>query len=193
MRWRIYRKDKGEAMTKLKVPLSPHDHIQNGEDAAVTLLEYGDYQCPHCGLAYYIIKAVQDHYSDQLRFVFRNFPLAQIHPLAEPAAETAEFAGAHQRFWEMHDSLYENQERLSLPLLFELADLHGLSVSALQHALDTHEFLPRIRNDFLGGVRSGVNGTPTFFINGERHDGSYAFEDLVADIDAHLGSASQAA
>jgi protein-disulfide isomerase len=180
-------------MIKLNVPLSPHDHIQGEEDAAVTLLEYGDYQCPHCGLAYYIVKAVQDHYSDQLRFAFRNFPLAQIHPLAEPAAETAEFAGAHHRFWEMHDSLYENQERLSLPLLFELADLHGLSVSALQRALDTHEFLPRIRNDFLGGVRSGVNGTPTFFINGERHDGSYEFEDLIADIDAHLGSASQAA
>ncbi len=84
-------------------------------------------------------------------------------------------------------------ERLSLPLLFELADLHGLSVAALQSALDTHEFLPRIRNDFLGGVRSGVNGTPTFFINGERHDGSYAFEDLIADIDARLGSTSQAA
>jgi protein-disulfide isomerase len=98
---------------------------------------------------------VQDHYSDQLRFVFRNFPLAQIHPLAEPAAETAEFAGAYHRFWELHASLYEDQERLSLPLLFELADLHGLSVSALQRALDTHEFLPRIRNDFLGGYEVG--------------------------------------
>jgi protein-disulfide isomerase len=180
-------------MATLKVPVSPHDHIQGPDDAPITLVEYGDYQCPHCGLAYYVIKAVQNHYGDQLRFVFRNFPLAQIHPLAEPAAETAEFAGAHNRFWEMHDSIYENQERLSLPLLYELADVHALSISGLERALETHEFLPRIRNDFLGGVRSGVNGTPTFFINGERHEGSYAFEDLVSDIDAHLGPLRQAA
>jgi protein-disulfide isomerase len=174
-------------MAILKVPVSPHDHIQGREDAPITLLEYGDYQCPHCGLAYYIIKAVQDHYGDQVRFVFRNFPLAQIHPLAEPAAEAAEFADAHGSFWEMHDGIYENQERLSVPLLFELADAFGMPVADLQHALQTHEFLPRVRNDFLGGVRSGVNGTPTFFINDVRHEGSYALEDLVAEIDTRLG------
>jgi protein-disulfide isomerase len=180
-------------MTTLKVPISPHDHIQGNENAPITLLEYGDYQCPHCGLAYHIIKAVQDRYKERLRFVFRNFPLAQIHPYAETAAETAEFAGAHKRFWEMHDGIYENQERLSLPLFFELAEAQGLSILALEQALESHEFLPRIRNDFLGGVRSGVNGTPTFFINDLRYEGPYTFEDLVIAIDASLDATSHAA
>ena len=93
----------------------------------------------------------------------------------------------------MHDSLYENQERVSLTLMFELADYHGLSISDLQQALERHEFRRRVRDDFLGGVRSGVNGTPTFFINSARHDGSYTVEDLVAAIDARLDSARQAA
>jgi protein-disulfide isomerase len=180
-------------MATLAVPVSPHDHIQGNENAPVTLLQYGDYQCGHCGLGYYIVKAVQDHYEGQLRFVFRNFPLVQIHPYAETAAETAEFAGTHNRFWEMHDSLYENQERVSLTLMFELADYHGLSISGLQEALERHEFRRRVRDDFLGGVRSGVNGTPTFFINSARHDGSYNFEDLVSAIDARLDQARQAA
>jgi protein-disulfide isomerase len=157
-------------MATLTVPVSPRDHIQGNENAAVTLLKYGDYQCGHCSLGYYIIKAVQDHYRDRLRFVFRNFPLVQIHPYAETAAETAEFAGAYNRFWEMHDSLYENQERLSLTLMFELADYHSLSISDLQQALERHEFRPRVRDDFLGGVRSGVNGTPSFFINAVKHE-----------------------
>src|SRR5581483_8339723 len=180
-------------MTTLKVPISPHDHIQGNEGAPITLVEYGDYQCPHCGLAYHVIKAVQDHYKDRLRFVFRNFPLAPIHPYAEAAAETAEFAGAHKRFWEMHDDIFENQERLSLPLFSELAEAQGLSILALEQALESHEFLPRIRNDFLGGVRSGVNGTPTFFINDLRYEGPYTFEDLVTAIDARLDATSHAA
>jgi len=180
-------------MATLAVPVSSHDHIQGNESAPVTLLQYGDYQCGHCGLGYYIVKAVQNHYEGQLRFVFRNFPLVQIHPYAESAAEAAEFAGAHKRFWEMHDSLYENQKRLSLTLMFELADYHGLSISDLQEALERHEFRPRIRGDFMGGVRSGVNGTPTFFINGVRHDGSYNFEDLVSAIDSRLDRARRAA
>ena len=173
-------------MSLLKVPVSLNDHIQGDENALVTLVEYGDYECPYCGRAYPVVKAVQKHFGPQLMFVFRNFPLTQIHPLAEPAAEAAEFAGSRGRFWEMHDGIYENQERLSLPLLFELAELLGLPREGLRDAIADHEFLPRIRKDLQGGVRSGVNGTPTFFINGVRHDGSNEFEDLVSAIDAHV-------
>jgi len=173
-------------MAVLRVPVTPNDHIQGDDDAPVSLVEYGDYECPLCGCAYYIIKQLQQHYGPQLRFVFGNFPLAQIHPLAESAAETAESAGAHGRFWEMHDGLYENQDRLSVPLMFELTEDLALSAAALRKALASHEFLPRIRADFLGGVRSGVNGTPTFFINGVRHDGPWEYEDLLAAIDARL-------
>ncbi|HEX3104564.1 MAG TPA: thioredoxin domain-containing protein [Terriglobales bacterium] len=173
-------------MATLRVPVSPYDHIQGRQDAPITLLEYADYQRPNCGLAYYIIKAVQHRFGDQLRFVFRNFSLSQTHSDAERAAEAGEFAGAHGHFWEMHDRIYENQERLSSPLLFELVDALGLSVADLQQALQKHQFLSRVENDFLGGVRSGVNGTPTFFIDGVRHDGSYTLEDLTAAIDPRL-------
>lgn len=173
-------------MARLKVPVTRHDHAQGSEDAPITLVEYGDYQCPRCRLAYYVIKKLQEHYGTELRFVFRNFPLAQIHPYAETAAETAEFAAAHGLFWEMHHALYENQHRLSAPLLIELAEALGLSAMELQQALDSHVYLPKIRADFLGGVRSGVNGTPSFFINGVRHDGPFGFEDLVSAIDVRL-------
>ena len=180
-------------MPTLKVPVTPNDHIQGNPDAPVTLLEYGDYECPFCGAAYPIVKALQADYGDDLRFVFRNFPLAQIHPLAEPAAETAEYADSRGRFWEMHDALYENQERLSIPTFFELAEALDLDLSGLRRALETHEFLPRIREDFLGGVRSGVNGTPSFFINGVRHEGSYDYEQLSAAIDSALARANRRA
>jgi protein-disulfide isomerase len=115
---------------------------------------------------------VQKRFVKHVNFVFRHFPLSQIHPNAEPAAESAEFAGAHDQFWEMHDEIFENQERLGLPLLFAWAEGLGLSASDLRNALLSKEYAPKVRADFLGGVRSGVNGTPTFFINGERHDGS---------------------
>jgi protein-disulfide isomerase len=173
-------------MARLKVPVTPIDHVRGPENAPVTLVEYGDYQCPYCGGAYPILKALQEDFRDQLRFVFRHFPLAQIHPLAEPAAETAEYAGSKAQFWEMHDGLYENQPRLGVPLFFELAQDLGLSQDGLRDALKNHEFLPRIRRDFMGGVKSGVNGTPSFFINGVRHEGSWGYEDLAAAIESQL-------
>ena len=174
-------------MSSLKVPVTEADHIQgNNEDAPIVLVEYGDYECPHCAHAHPIVKQLQRHYGDRLRFVFRNFPLTEIHPMAEPAAEAAEFAAAHRKFWEMHDAIYDNQPELSLALLLELAGELGLSESKLRAALADHQFLPKIRSDFMGGVRSGVNGTPTFFINDVRHEGPFEFEDLVAAIDARL-------
>jgi protein-disulfide isomerase len=173
-------------MSTLKVPVTPRDHILGPANAPVTLVEYGDYECPHCGAAHPIVKLVLEQFGDSMRFVFRHFPLSQIHPNARPAAESAEFAGAHGRFWETHDGIYENQDRLGLPLLFALASALGLSEAELREALVNGTYTDKVKSDFLGGVRSGVNGTPSFFINGQRHDGSYAFGDLVSAVEANL-------
>ena len=173
-------------MGTLKVPVTQHDHSKGPANAPVTLVEYGDFECPGCGAAYPIVNLVVQHFGPKLQFVFRHFPLTQVHPNAEPAAESAEFAGAHGRFWEMHDGIYENQDRLGPPLLFALAGALQLSELELRNALESEKYAPEIKSDFLGGVRSGVNGTPSFFINGRQHEGSYAFEDLVAAIEQHL-------
>jgi protein-disulfide isomerase len=137
-------------------------------------------------MAYPHVERARRHFGNKLCLVFRHFPLSQVHPNAEPAAESAEYAGAHGKFWEMHDGIYQNQDRLGLPLLFALAGALGLSEAQLRNALVNQEFAPKVRADFLGGVKSGVNGTPTFFINGQRHDGTYAFEDLVTAIEVQL-------
>ena len=165
-------------MAKLKVPVGPEDHAQGPAGAPVTLVEYGDYECPHCGRAYPIIKALQKSFGKQLRFAFRNFPLQEIHPYAEAAAETAEFAATHGKFWEMHDLIFENQNSLSEQMLGELAQRLTLDRQALREALESGTFAERVRRDFSGGVRSGVNGTPTFFINGQRYDGDFELETL---------------
>jgi protein-disulfide isomerase len=174
-------------MSKLSVSVNANDHIQGDLDAPCTLVEYGDYQCPSCGAAYPIVKRMQKHFGKRLAFVFRNFPLTQMHPFAEPAAETAEFAAAQGKFWQMHDLLYENQDRLEDELFVELAQKLHLAPATLEQALETRQFQARVKADFTGGVRSGVNGTPTFFLNGQRHDGPYDFNSLVAAIDDVLG------
>jgi protein-disulfide isomerase len=143
----------------LKAPVTSSDHIHGAENAPVTLVEYGDYECPYCGLAHPIVRRVQEHFGRQVRFVFRHFPLTEVHPHAGPAAETAEYAGAHRRFREMHDGLYENQDRLDMPLLFGLVASLGLSQAGLRLALMSRTFAPKVQSDFLGGVRSGVKGT----------------------------------
>jgi protein-disulfide isomerase len=124
-----------------------------------------------------------------MRFAFRNFPLNEAHPHAQAAAETAEFAGAHGKFWEMHDLLFENQDRMNGALFRELARKLDLSTPALTQALDDGLFTAHVRSDFSGGIRSGVNGTPTFFINGNRHDGSWEFPELLLVIDELVESA----
>jgi protein-disulfide isomerase len=174
----------------LRVPVTPLDHIKGPANAPVTLVEYGDYECPFCGAAHPIVQAVLKRFGKKLRFVFRHFPMSQIHPFAESAAQSAEYAGAQGKFWEMHDGLYENQENLGVPLLFALTRALGLPEDGLREALLSEEYAPKVRSDFLGGVRSGVNGTPTFFINGQRHDGSWADDDLVDAIEASLHAAA---
>lgn len=173
-------------MTKLKVPVTDNDHIQGSKKALITMVQYGDYECPACGQAFPIIKLIQKHFGAKLRFVFRNFPLTEAHPYAEVAAETAEFAAIHNKFWEMHDLIYMNQEQLRLPTLFQLCNELQLSEDKLKDALENGLFRAKIKTDFLGGVYSGVNGTPAFFINGEKYDGSYDYENLLESIERHL-------
>jgi protein-disulfide isomerase len=168
----------------LTLPVSDdRDHIQGQADAPVTLLEYGDYECPFCGGAYPIIKEVQSRMGDRLRFVFRNFPITTSHPHAEQAAEAAEAAAAQGRFWEMHDLLYEEQKHLDESDLHRYAEQLGLDVGSFDHDLAAHVHAERVREDFMSGVRSGVNGTPTFYINGARHDGGYDLESLLAALE----------
>ena len=175
-------------MGMLKVPVGPDDHIQGDESAPCTLVEYGDFQCPYCGAAYPIVKRVQKHFGKRLRFVFRNFPLSQIHPHAESAAEMAEFAAARGKFWEMHDLLFENQSHLGPALYVQLAEKLNIAPPDLAAALQKKEYMAKVRADFSGGVRSGVNGTPTFFINGQRNDASFEYDALIAAIEAALGT-----
>ena len=159
---------------RLTPPVSARDHVAGPDDAPVTLVEYGDYECPHCGRAHPVVKAVQRQLGDQLRFVFRNFPLAEAHPHALVAAQAAESAGAQGRFWEMHDMIFEHQDALELQDLAGYAELLGLDVERFERDLATGTYAKKVRDDFRSGVRSGVNGTPTFFLNGERYDGSWA-------------------
>ena len=159
------------------------DHIQGPAHAAVTLVEYGDYECPYCGAAYPIVKELQARMGDRLRFVFRNFPITTSHPHAEQAAEAAEAGAAQGRFWEMHDLLYENQTQLRDQDLHAYAEQLGLDVEQFDKDLAEHVHAPRVREDFMSGVRSGVNGTPSFYVNGARHDDSYDFETLLAALE----------
>lgn len=169
-------------MSKLTIPVSSKDHIQGDENAIITLVEYGDYECPYCGAAYPIVKRIQKHFGADLRFIFRNFPLVESHAHAGIAAITAEFAGAHNQFWEMHDMLYENQQNLEIADLLGYAKTLNLSEKDLDHAINKEMYSEKIKNDFMGGVRSGVNGTPTFFINELRHNGSFEYENLLNAI-----------
>jgi protein-disulfide isomerase len=166
---------------ELTIPVGPHDHAQGPGDAPTTLVEYGDYECPHCGRAYPIVKRIQERLGDQLRFVFRNFPLAEIHPNATAAAELAEAAAPQAKFWEMHDMLFERQRALDPASLQTYVRALDLDRSALEQAIESGAPAERVRKDFMSGVRSGVNGTPTFFINGHRFDGNWLDEDAFVE------------
>ncbi|MCC6313570.1 MAG: thioredoxin domain-containing protein [Thermomicrobiales bacterium] len=172
----------------LTPPVGPRDHAQGSADAPVTLVEYGDYECPFCGEAYGIVKQLQADEGSRLRFVFRNFPLTQSHPFAEKAAEAAEAAGAQGKFWEMHDMLYEHQDALEPQDLIAYATELGLDVERFTRDLDAGTYAERVREDFMSGVRSGVNGTPTFFINGRRLDAGFDLETLETAVNAAAGS-----
>lgn len=168
----------------LTPPVSANDHSSGPEDAPVTLVEYGDYECPSCGAAHPVVQEVQRVLGPKLRFVFRNFPLAQIHPHAKQAAEAAEAAGAQGKFWEMHDVIFENQDALEDADLLRYASSLSLDADRFAAELSTGVYTSRVRADFRSGVRSGVNGTPTFFINGARHEESWDLPTLLGAVQA---------
>jgi protein-disulfide isomerase len=174
----------------LTPPVGAEDHAAGPADAPVTLVEYGDYECPYCGMAHPIVKRAQRELGNQLRFVFRNFPLAEAHPHARLAAQAAEAAGAQGKFWEMHDTLFEHQDALELEDLLAYAESLGLDTAKFARDLKAGTYEKRVRDDFRSGVKSGVNGTPTFFINGARYDGSWA--NVEAFIRALRDAARQA-
>jgi protein-disulfide isomerase len=167
--------------SRLKVSVGDRDHILGPADAPVTLLEYGDFECPHCGRAHPIVASVLRQIGANVRFVYRHFPLTQIHPHAESAAEMAEIAGGRGSFWPMHDLLFENQGALDDSDLIGYASGLGIEPDFAASALASRRYAERVQADFMSGVRSGVNGTPTFFINGIRYDGSW---DEAALLDA---------
>jgi len=157
----------------LRPPVSDKDHMQGNKHAAIELVEYGDYQCPYCGQAYPIIKAIQDAFATHLKFIFRNFPLSEIHPQAKIAAVASEAAGKQGKFWEMHDIIFENQNRIHSSDLIGYARLIGLDAKQFENDLTSDELAEKVEADFESGLRSGVNGTPTFFINGEKYNESW--------------------
>jgi protein-disulfide isomerase len=165
---------------RLTLPVSERDHILGPAIAPVTLVEYGDYECPHCGQAHHVVTHLQRLLGHQMRFVFRHFPLTTVHPHAQHAAEAAEAAAAQGQFWSMHDMLFTHQYALEDEDLVRYAAALGLDVYRFSSELAGHIHVARVREDFMSGVRSGVNGTPTFFINGVRHDGSYDLDTLVS-------------
>jgi protein-disulfide isomerase len=174
----------------LTVPVDDErDHVQGPTHAAVTLVEYGDYECPYCGEAYPVVKELQSRMGERLRFVFRNFPISTSHPHAEHAAEAAEAANAQGRFWEMHDRLYERQRHLTDADLQNYAEEFGLDIERFEKEMAEHVHADRVHEDFMSGVRSGVNGTPTFYINGVRHDDSYEAEVLLDALEVAAAAA----
>lgn len=177
----------------LRVAVSGDDHAQGNADAPVTLVEYGDFQCPHCAMAHPIVRQLQARMGDQLRFVFRNFPITQSHPQALHAAAAAECVaalGGPDAYWRMHGLIYEHAQESRTALsdrhLVQWAEECGVDGADVQRALEAGTYEAQVQSDFMGGVRSGVNGTPTFFVNGHRFDENWtdvdAFEAALREV-----------
>jgi protein-disulfide isomerase len=173
-----------EHAAHLTIPVHEGDHASGPLSAPLVMVEYGDFECPHCGVAYPIIQQVREAFGAELTFVYRHFPLTSVHQHAQRAAETAEWAAHAGRFWEMHDYLFAHQQRLDDRGLHAAATQVGLDPRGLQQAWDSHAMIARIKEDFLGGIKSGVTGTPKFFLNGIRHDGLASVAELSAALEA---------
>jgi protein-disulfide isomerase len=170
----------------LSVPVTERDHAMGPADAPVTLVEYGDYECPDCGNAFPEIKRLIAECGARLRFVFRNFPQYSIHPHASIAAQAAEAAAAQGKFWEMHDVLYEHQRELGDVDISSLALRAGVEIYRFDADLASERFASRVAEDFASGQASGVTGTPTFFVNGVRYVGGRDYESLKRAIESVL-------
>jgi len=170
----------------LSIPVGPEDHSRGRLDAKLTVVEYGDYQCPYCGQAYPIVERLLSEFADSMRLVFRNLPLVEVHPHAEAAAEMAEAVGRQGKFWEIHDALFENQRDLSDAALRRYVQGVGADVDEAVGAIAGGEPRQRVEADFEGAIRSGANGTPTFFVNGVRYDGSWMYEPFAEYLELVL-------
>jgi protein-disulfide isomerase len=169
-------------MSKLKPSVTALDHVRGDLHAPVILVEYGDFQCPHCGAAYPIVKKIEKDYRDKIAFVFRHFPLAEIHPFAQAAAIASEAAASQGKFWQMHALIFENQHLLGLEMLIQLAESLQLDMKKFSHDFKDPDMFKKVEDDFESGILSGVNGTPSFYINGAKYNDSYDYDSLTAAI-----------
>ncbi|MEH1011777.1 DsbA family protein [Micromonospora sp. CPCC 206060] len=170
-------------VSRLRVPVDASDHVRGAADAAVTVVEYADFQCPHSGAVYRNLRELLRQRADLARLVYRHFPLAEVHPYADAAAEVAEAAAVRGRFWELHDWLFEHQDQLDPVHLSLAAQQVGLQVEEVDPEVERHEHADRVRRDIVSGIRSGVDAVPVFFVNGVRYDGPYGLPDLLAAVD----------
>lgn len=175
-------------VSRLAVPVGNGDHVRGRPDAPVTLVEYGDFECPFCKAAYPIVEQVRERFGPRLRFVYRHFPMATMHPHARGAARATEAAaGQHPAaFWAMHDLLYEHRGPPDEETLLDVARSLGLSTDRLRADMDSETVDRAVQEDFVGGARSGVNGTPTFYVDGIRYDGPHTASMLGAAIQERL-------
>ena len=169
----------------LRPPLSVGDHIQGNKNAIIELVEYGDYQCPHCGRAFPIVKRLQEKLGSKIKFAFRNFPLAKIHPDATMAAVATEAAALQGKYWEMHDMIFENQSQLDRAALLQYALTLELNGGQFKADIERPELTERVEADFESGMRSGVNATPTFFINGEKYNNGWEGDRMLGYIQSN--------
>jgi len=175
-------------MTRLIPLVNRNDHVFGNPAARIELVEYGDYQCPYCGRAYPIIKGIQENLGEELKFVFRNFPLSKIHPHAFSAAIATEAAGLQDKFWEMHDILFENQENLDTANMLFFAAGIGLELDRFKNDIEQIQLTEKVNGDFESGIRSGVNRTPSFFINGYKYDGEWTEDELFQYLKSLLSA-----
>jgi len=165
--------------TTVDLNVNDKDHILGDFNAPIELVEYADYQCPYCKQAYYIIKDIHRELDDQLKFVFRNFPLTDLHTHALKAALAAEAAGSQDKFWEMHDILFENQEYLEDEDILDYANNIGLDIPRFEKDLVKDQYMEKVKKDYSSGIKYDVQGTPTFFINGQLYDGNWASSQFI--------------
>jgi protein-disulfide isomerase len=179
-----------KSFPSLSAPVSHADHFRGDADAPVTLVEYGEFECPECGRAYHVVRRLLEEAPGELRFVFRHFARDDVHPFSERSAQAAEAAGAQGRFWEMHDFLFERQHQLEYNDLFRHAEELGLDVDRFRKELVGRLHLPKVQSDLQSGSESAVNSTPTFFIDGERYTGAHDLPSLLNAVRTRVKSRS---
>jgi protein-disulfide isomerase len=170
-------------MSGLKPPFNKADHYLGSPESPVQFVEFGDFQCPHCGAAYPMLKEIKKRYGSDMLFIFRHFPLTEVHPFAQLAAIATEAAARQGKFWEMHDLIFENQASLSREMLIGLAKVIHLEMKMFREDLEDPKLFEKVEFDFESGIKSGVNGTPSFYINGEKYNGPYTFQALAHAVD----------